>query len=102
MPDRSNLAPGRTLRLTVLEPPLLNYLRVARPAATGCASCGRPWTTHRAAPTPAPSQRCGVEFDYKCYRKLTALTPIERWWWAADDDDCQDVQLIFLWRGCRS
>jgi len=44
MSDESRLPPDRSLRVSLLTGHILNYLHVARPAATGCAVCGRPWT----------------------------------------------------------
>jgi hypothetical protein len=41
-PTRVRYHAGQTLRVSLLLPPLLNDLRVARLSTTGCAACGRP------------------------------------------------------------
>jgi len=100
MPDSCNLTPGRTLRLALLQPPLLNYLRVARPAAKGCAACGRPWRAHRARRAdPAPCERCGTTFEFGCYlRHVAGAEELARF----EDPDDDMTGSIFLCRGCRS
>jgi hypothetical protein len=61
--DDSRLVPsGRPRRFRLLPPPLLNRLRPVRPAATGCAACGRLWAAHgpREPFLDAPCERCGA------------------------------------------
>jgi hypothetical protein len=88
------------MRVTLLTSPLLNSLRVARPAAPGCAACGRPWSaTHDADSQPLACERCGVVMDVDCYRRHVAVTPAEQLWWMADDDWFAYIQV--LCRGCR-
>jgi hypothetical protein len=55
MPDESRLAPGHTLRVKLLTGHILTHLHIARPAATGCAACGRPWTVHTLTPIDSRS-----------------------------------------------
>jgi len=112
--SENTVPPGQTLRVRLLTYPLLNALRIARPAATGCAACGRPWTTERQRPRrrghlahyqdsqPLNCERCGIVMDVDCYRRHVAVTAAERLWWASSSDDEALVYIMVLCRGCRS
>ena len=74
MSDECRVSPGQTLRVSLFRAPL-NY----RPTtATGCASCGRPWTVQN--PQKFQCERCSIELDPECYRKYT-IAESEREWW---------------------
>ena len=102
MPDEHRLAPGQTVHVTLLTGHLLNHLHgIARPAATGCAACGRPWTVHDLKPLDfrAPCERCGAILDSNCFYAVVA-TPAE----VVRHEDPEDNMdgLIFMCLGCRS
>jgi hypothetical protein len=80
MDDSRLPPPDRVLRVMLLPAPLLNYVRLARPEAPGCASCGRPWPTHSAPVDPLPCDRCGSVAALECFRRPTAITPAEVAW----------------------
>ena len=100
MPDECRLPPGRTLRVTLVRPPLLNHLHnIAHPWATGCGACARPWTVHDSRFGPTQCERCGIEMDYDCYRRLT-VTAFDRPWRETGKDT--DTVPPFMCSGCRS
>lgn len=62
--NEHRLAPGQTLRVRLLTAPLFNRLHnIARPAATGCSICRRPWTVHEKPDYQFECERCGVLLD---------------------------------------
>ncbi len=102
MSDESRIAPGQTLHVRLLARPLNHLHTFARPRATGCAACGRPWPEHWQS-LQLECERCGIGFDGECYERLTVPSSgWERDWWADTTDAWQETVIICLCRGCRS